>query len=73
MCDCTLIASGVFEPILIQDNELGFAYTDRKGIRHILIDKFRMDIEISYAEITEVTENGKIVAYQFTLKGNENA
>ena len=69
MCDCNLIANGEFTPIIINENKLSFSYIDKYGIKHVLINEFKMNISISKAKICEVKDvDGKIIAYQFTVE-----
>lgn len=67
MCECTLLASGEFSPIRVNNQTLSFVYTDSFGNRHVLIEKFAMTIEMSRAAVAEMREDGKIVGYQFTI------
>ena len=67
MCECLMIADGLFNPITIKENTLSFNYTDKNGVKHTLIKQFAMDITITKASVSEIKQDGLLVGYQFNL------
>ena len=68
MCECTLLADGVYTPIHIASDTMQFVYIDKRGKRHVLIDKFAMHIISTKASVSEIKRDGLIVGYQFNLE-----
>jgi hypothetical protein len=69
MCECSIIADGNFTPISIKETDIRFAYIDKDGKYHSLIEKFEMEITISKAEVCKIIDDtGKVVGYQFNLR-----
>lgn len=69
MCECNFMADGQFTPIKIKEPNMRFIYRDKEGKDLLLIEKFKMDITISKAEVCEIKDDiGKIIGYQFNLR-----
>ena len=68
MCECTLLADGVYTPIHIASDTMQFVYIDKRGNRHVLIKKFSMTITTSKASVSEIKRDGLIVGYQFNVE-----
>ena len=67
MCECLMIANGLFNSITIKENMLSFNYIDKNGVKHTLIKQFAMDIIVTKASVSEIKRDGVIVGYQFNL------
>jgi hypothetical protein len=64
MCESMLLADGLFEPIRIKSNKIQFKYNDK-----VLIKQFEMDITITKASVTKITDqDGKTIAYEFRVE-----
>ena len=68
MCECTLLADGVYTPINIASDTMQLAYIDKRGNRHVLIEKFAMHIISTKASVCEIKRDGVVVGYQFNLE-----
>ena len=68
MCECTMIADGVYTPIKIDSNIMQWVITDKKGKEHVLIDEFVMKIKMTKASVKEIKRKGIVVGYQFNIE-----
>ena len=70
MCECNLLADGVFTPLTIKESKVSLKYVDALGKAYTLIDSFSMDFVATNATVKECKDtSGKIVSYLFEIKG----
>ena len=68
MCECAMMADSIYTPIKIASDTMQLTYTDKAGKRHVLIEKFAMNITASKASVSEIKRKGVIVGYQFNIE-----
>ena len=68
MCECAMIADGIYTPINIASDTMQLTYTDKAGKKHVLLEKFAMNITASKTTVKEIKRKGVIVGYQFNIE-----